>query len=103
MEAVNFSDLKPGDRFRIVYEGAGDRERVSKKVYAKEEEARRPYTPEAYTNASFLWRTIDPETNDVISQGTTYLHFPPTALVIRFSSEEECNQFLDKVEAGLVK
>ncbi len=81
---MNFSDLKVGDSFYFAY-------REDQKLYTKEEEKRRPYTPEAYTNASFLWQRTkhlddivhvflgkdDPRPGTIISEGKTFFYVTP--------------------------
>jgi hypothetical protein len=69
-----FAELTVGDKFRFPMRKDG-------KQYTKVEEQRRPYTPEAFSNACFDWQTIDPRNNEIISEGRTYFYVCPTEKV----------------------
>jgi len=71
---MTFAELQVGDHFHFPAKG--------KKLYTKHEEIRRPYTPEAYSNASFDWQNVVPATGEVLSEGTTFFYVTPSSEVL---------------------
>lgn len=73
MEQTVFAEIRIGEPFLFATKHI-DRQRIC----TKEEEMRRPYTPEAWSNASFGWNDTPFE-----SGGRTFFYVTPTTTVFK--------------------